>query len=66
MMYLMTPGVGSMSSAALTSSESRAGLTGSPFRNLGKGRHACAVSPLMGRMQGTQTQETGRGVTAVE
>lgn len=38
MMYLTPPGVGSTSSAALSSSESGAGLTGSPFRNLGKDR----------------------------
>lgn len=37
-MYLMPPGVGSMPSAALSLSESGAGFTGSPFRNLGKER----------------------------
>lgn len=36
MMYLMLPGTGSMPSAALSSSESRMGSTGSPFRNLGE------------------------------
>ena len=36
MMYLMLPGTGSMPSAALSSSESRTGSTGSPFRNLGE------------------------------
>lgn len=35
MMYLMPPGVGSVPSAALSSSESGTGSTGSPFRNLG-------------------------------
>lgn len=38
MMYLMLPGMGSTLSAALNSSESGVGLTGSPFRNLGKVR----------------------------
>ena len=35
MMYLTPPGVGSAPSAALSSSESGTGSTGSPFRNLG-------------------------------
>lgn len=36
MIYLTPPGMGSMPSVALSSSESRTGSTGSPFRNLGE------------------------------
>lgn len=36
MIYLMPPGMGSMPNVALSSSESRTGSTGSPFRNLGE------------------------------
>lgn len=50
MMYLMLPGVGSIPSAALSSSESGPGFTGSPFRNLGKGRQECCV-PIDRSMQ---------------
>lgn len=67
MMYLMPPGVGSMPSAAFSSSESRAGLTGSPFRNLEReaghlGVHQWEVSERAGPWQEAQKWQLRVGV----
>lgn len=42
MMYWIAPGLGSIARAAFSSSERRTGVTGSPFRNLGKKAEVCS------------------------
>lgn len=61
MMYWIPPGLGSIASAAFSSSERRTGATGSPFRNLGKEGRGVFVM-CVGGLEGQLLRHGGLGM----